>query len=232
MILSYRAWETDTTARRIQAAQHCYSILKRWLQAQSIPAHVRFRLYQQCVAPTVLYGVHEMGLPASCCKKLVSMINTHYRRMVRSPVHLTHENTTAFFLRLGVQPPWTHLAAHHRRLTTALALKHQSLMEPEEPQVDVCTLSPEYPTCAMHEFVPPTPPLPQASLACPECHRHFAPRVRKHEIHNARGLQKERLKGLTTNGFHALSTSPGLLQRSSSLACPPLHRQLYWAHKA
>ena len=174
MIIGYRAWETDTTARRIQATQHCYSILKRWFQAQSIRAHVRFRLYQQCVAPTILYGVYEMGLPTSCYKRFVSMINVHYRRMTHSPVHLTHENTTDFFLRLGAQPPWTHIAAHHRKLTTALAHKHQSLMEPDESQPDVCTLNPAYPPCAMHEYVPPTPPMPQASLACPECHRQFA----------------------------------------------------------
>ena len=133
MILSYRAWETDTTTRRIKAAQHCYLILKRWLQAQSIPAHVRFRLYQQCVMPTVLYGVHEMGLPGSCCRRIVSMINVHYRRMTHSPVHLTHEHTTDFFTRLEVTPPWTHIANHHSKLTTTLANKIQSLMEPAEP---------------------------------------------------------------------------------------------------
>ena len=94
--------------------------------------------------------------------------------MIYSPVHLTHENTTDFFLRLGVHPPWTHIAAHHRKLTTALAHKHQSRMEPDESQPDVCTLNPAYPPCAMHEYVPPTPPMPQASLACPECHRQFA----------------------------------------------------------
>ena len=127
VIIGYRAWETDTTARRIQAAQHCYSIVKRWLQAQSIPAYVRFKLYQQCVVPTVLYGVHEMGLPILFYKRCVNMINIYYRRMIHSPVHRTHENTTDFFLRLGVQPPWTYIAEHHRKLITALAHKHQSL---------------------------------------------------------------------------------------------------------
>ena len=173
VIIGYRAWETDPTARRVKAAQHCYSILKRWFQAQSIPAHVRFRLYQQCVVPTVLYGVHEMGLPISCCKRIVSMINVHYRRMTHSPVHLTHENTTDFH-RLAVQSPWTYIAEHHCKLITALALKTQHMMESAEPHPDVCTLSPAYPQCDMNAFVPPAPPLPQASLACPECHRHFA----------------------------------------------------------
>ena len=174
VIIGYRAWESDTTARRVKAAQHCYSILKRWLQAQSIPTHVRFRLYQQCVVPTVLYGVHEMGLPLSCCKRIGNMINVHYRRMTHSPVHLTHENTTDFFNRLAVQPPWTYIAEHHSKLTTALAIKARQMMESAEPQPDVCTLSPAYPPCDMNAFVPPSPPLPQASLACPECHRHFA----------------------------------------------------------
>ena len=114
-----------------------------------------------------------MDLPFSCCKRIVNMINVHYRRMNHSPIHLTHENTTDFYNRLEVQPPWTYIAAHHCKLTTALALKTQHLMEPAEPHPDVCTLSPAYPPCDMNAYVPPTPPLPQASLAYPECHRHI-----------------------------------------------------------
>ena len=114
------------------------------------------------------------GVAHIMLKRFVSMINIHYRRMTYSPIHLTYENTTDFFLRLGMQPPWTHIAALHRKLTTALAHKHQSMMEPDEPQPDVCMFNPTYPPCAMHEYVSPTPPMPQASLACPECHRHFA----------------------------------------------------------
>ena len=115
-----------------------------------------------------------MGLPGSCCRRIVSIINVDYRRMTHSPVHLAHENTTDFFNRLAVQSPWTHIAEHHRKLATALASKIQSLIEPAEPHQDVSTLSPAYPSCDMHAYVPPTPPMPGASLACPECHRHFA----------------------------------------------------------
>ena len=120
--------------------------------------------------PTVLYGVHEMGLPGSCCRRIMSMINVYYRRMTHSPVHLTHGNTTDFFNRLAVPPPWTHIADHNSKLTTTLANKIQNLVEPAEPHQDVCTLSPAYPPCDTHAYVSPTPPMPQASLACPECH--------------------------------------------------------------
>ena len=89
----------------------------------------------------MLYGVHEMGVPGSCCRHIVSMINIHYKRVTHSPVHLTHENTTDFFTRLAIPPPWTHIADHHSKLTTTLANKIQSLMEPAEPHQDVCTLS-------------------------------------------------------------------------------------------
>ena len=167
VIIGYRAWETNTTARRIQAPQHCFSILKRWLEAQSIPAQVRFRLYYQCVMPTVLYGVHEMELPISCCKRLANIINVHLKCMIRSPVHLTHENTTDFFHRLGVKAPWTLIADHHHRLTTALDSKHQSLMDPDVPQPDVCTLNPLYALSAINEYVPPTPPVPRPPWPSP-----------------------------------------------------------------
>ena len=89
VIIGYRAWESDATNRRIRAAQLCFTTLKRWLQARTIPQSIRFRLYAQCVAPTVQYGIHEMGMTHQCCKRIVSMISVHYRRMTRSHVHLT-----------------------------------------------------------------------------------------------------------------------------------------------
>ena len=51
MIIGYRSWEMDTVARRAQAAQMCFSTLRKWLTAQCVPQSIRFRLYQQCIVP-------------------------------------------------------------------------------------------------------------------------------------------------------------------------------------
>ena len=62
IILSCRAWEKDTVHRRVTATQMCFSILRKWLTAQSIPQKVRCRLYHQCIVPTIMHGMHEMGI--------------------------------------------------------------------------------------------------------------------------------------------------------------------------
>ena len=94
--VSYRAWETDTIQRRVAATNHNFSILRRWLAAPVVPLHLRFRLYNQGITPTLLYGVFEIGVVTAAFKKFSSVINMHYRRIYRSPVHLTHESTRDF----------------------------------------------------------------------------------------------------------------------------------------
>ena len=58
IVISYRAWEMDTTKRRISAAQHYFHVLRRWLTDTTIiPKPLKFRLYKQCILPTLQYGI-------------------------------------------------------------------------------------------------------------------------------------------------------------------------------
>lgn len=59
----------------------------------------------------------------------------------------------------------------HHRLSTALALKRQSMTDEAQTPLDVCILSPDYPSWPIDDYIPPSPPLIQASLACLECPR-------------------------------------------------------------
>ena len=62
MIVNYKAWDFDTTVRRIIAAQWYFRTLRSWFTSDIRPLITRFRLYRQCVLATVSYGVHEMGI--------------------------------------------------------------------------------------------------------------------------------------------------------------------------
>ena len=42
-------------------------------------------------------------------KKIMNTINVHFRRMIRAPVHLTHEPTHDMFQRLDQPTPWAIL---------------------------------------------------------------------------------------------------------------------------
>ena len=145
IILSCRAWETDTVNRRVQAAQMCFHVLKKWLTAQVIPSVIRFRLY---LVPSLMYDVHEMDITTKDFRKTTRTINVHFRRMIRSPVHLTHESIQAFFERLNQTPPWILVQSHNRRLLQALAAKRQQAVDPAIANVDApdgIVHNPDYP---------------------------------------------------------------------------------------
>ena len=59
IIISYRAWDADTTARRSMAAKWCFRNLRSWLVSDVHPLRTRLKLYKQCVLATVQCGIHE-----------------------------------------------------------------------------------------------------------------------------------------------------------------------------
>ena len=176
VIIGYRAWEMDTVARRAQAAHMCFSTLRKWLTAQCVPQGIRFRLYHQCIVPTLMYGIHEMGITQKSFCKIISIINVHFRRMIRAPVHLTHESTQDMFCRLNQPSPWAILQSHNLRLRQSLLHKIQQEAEfaMDDQTPDVIVLTPDYPMS--HLDTPSDSSQPHAqdpSLECPECHRQF-----------------------------------------------------------
>ena len=138
------------------------------------PLRTRLKFYKQCVMATVQYGIHEVGLTQQGFRKLISIINSHHRSMVHSPVCLTHESTANFFDRIGEPPPWTTILTHRRRIQQALSIRrerlHPEAMDTEMP--DVCAFVPDL----WAEIIPPD----QISnlhaaqaVTCPECHKAF-----------------------------------------------------------
>ena len=176
MIIGYRTWEIDTVIRRLQAAQMCFSILRKWLTAQCVPESIRFRLYQQCIVPTIMYGIHEMGITQKGFRKIISTINVHFRHMIKAPVHLTHEPTQDMFHRLNQPSPWAILQSHNLRLRQSLLHKIQHAVESamDDQPPDVIVLTPDY--TISHLDVPTDslqPHVQDPPLECPERHRQF-----------------------------------------------------------
>ena len=175
-IVSYRAWEADTIRRRITAAQTCFRILRRWLLDKHHDIKIRIRLYNQCVLPTVLYGVFEMGITYQGSQPIIGMINNHHRLIAHVPVHLTRIPTTEFFTSLGLRPPWITLQKHFHRLTTALNHRRDFLRSSamDDSVADVCVTIPDYPEAQIITPLHASMPSPQEPvLRCPECARAF-----------------------------------------------------------
>ena len=175
VFLSYRAFDFDTTIRRITAAKWCFTHLKSWLTSTVHPLSTRLKLYRQCVMATVSYGIHKMGITRRGLAKLVSMINTHHRIMTKSPVCLTHESTQSFFDRLNLMPPWTQLQQQQQRIQQALQNRATRLRLEAMTDVspDACACIPDLWPSDLH--MPDETPDPQLAqeLKCPECLRAF-----------------------------------------------------------
>ena len=161
--------------RRITAAKWCFTQLRSWLTSTVHPLATRLKLYRQCVMATVSYGIHEMGIIRRGLARLVSMVNTHHRIMIKCPVCLSHESTQSFFERLNLIPPWTQLQQQQHRIQHALHHRAIGLrlevMTEDSP--DICACVPD--VWQSDLTMPVDTPDPQLTqeLQCPECHRAF-----------------------------------------------------------
>ena len=174
--LSYRAFDHDTVIRRVKAANVCFRILRKWLLDQHHPLIVRLRLYNQCVLPTVSYGIHEMGISTRSFQMLNGLITKYHRTMARSPVHLTRETNTEFYARMHIEPPWCYFVRQQARLTDSLCRRREALIleAMQTGQHDICALTPEYPDNQLHHAPTAYASTSQApELKCPECDQAF-----------------------------------------------------------
>ena len=151
-----------------------------------------------------------MGLTKVGCQRIISLINNNHGIMTRSPAHITRENTSDFFGRLQIDPPWIMLRKHFERLQEPLSQCRVSLSDPAMSHAadDVTVLTPDYPPC--HVIAPGATADPCAqvdALECPECHRSFtqAGPLKRHmrEFHSIPYYIEDVFNALrdTTNGY-------------------------------
>ena len=116
-----------------------------------------------------------MGITKQGFKQLINTINVHHRRMIREPVHLTHESTADCLQKFGLDAPWITLQHIFACLETALHTRRCSLSGSMANQShDICVLTPGYPSS---DLTPPSTAhvqvTPNAPLQCPKCQRSF-----------------------------------------------------------
>ena len=144
------------------------AFVQRWSMVWWIP---------QYIVPTLMYGIHEMGINPKGFRKTMSTINVHFRRMVRSPVHLMYETVQAFFQRLYQTPPWILLQSHNYRLLQVLAAKRQQAVDQamaDADAPDVIVHAPAYPTSQLEGLPDSMSSSAQDPiLTCPVCQRQF-----------------------------------------------------------
>lgn len=105
----------------------------------------------------------EWGVTIKGAQLMISMINQYHRSMARSPVHFTRENTSHFFARFHINPPWIVLQNHYQRFIDSLS-HAKSRFQFETMQIsidDVTAKIPDYVPCIIPIPVPIVDPCAQ-----------------------------------------------------------------------
>ena len=140
-VLSYHAYDTDTVARRVKAADHAFAKLKEVLgNRRSFPLAQRLAVYDACVWSTLTYAVLAVGLGVSEARIVHHLVIKHLRYIAHSPRHITKESNADLCTRLGRSLPLDALRHLWERKQQAWMERHQHLhLE------DVVRLVPQYP---------------------------------------------------------------------------------------
>ena len=105
VVASYTGFEMQTFKHRQKAAAQNWQRLLKLLHSRILSQCQRVRLYRACVASSLMYGLHAVGLTAPVLRALEATDARARRALVRSPAHLFHETTHSIRSRLGIPSP-------------------------------------------------------------------------------------------------------------------------------
>eukprot|EP00438_Fugacium_kawagutii_P008108 Skav222129 [mRNA] locus=scaffold1181:747034:753600:- [translate_table: standard] len=91
-VLSYGAFELQTTKHRIQAAWQAFHRLRRWLLTGRLKFCTRHSIWQSSILSILLYGLWPIGINEKCVMLLMQTMFTMLRRMLHN--HAYHTGDT------------------------------------------------------------------------------------------------------------------------------------------
>ncbi|CAL1131107.1 unnamed protein product [Cladocopium goreaui] len=109
VMLSYHNFEHETMALRIKHSDQSAHQLHRWLFTQRLSAQQKVRLWYQCIYTCLRYGIIATGFTDSTLLQFYRFSIRQLRRILREPVHLTHENNKSFLQRHNLPDPLLRL---------------------------------------------------------------------------------------------------------------------------
>ena len=143
------------------------------------------RLYNQCVLPTMSYGIHEIGITNRNFQSIIGMIHKYHRTMARSPVHLTREPTMAFYARMQLEPPWQFPDRQQKCLTESFDRSKDSIV----PIAARPSLRMHFRYKSIPGLLLDKPLISELAHHCAYCHQAIPARsIRKHYSEQHQGL--------------------------------------------
>ena len=105
--ISFRNFEMETAQYRSQLARNAFCRLKNILCCQAVPQHLRLRLWQSCIPPSLLHGLDCAGITDVIAGKIRSLVTQQLRQMIKSYSMFTHEANEDLLLRHVSKTLWT-----------------------------------------------------------------------------------------------------------------------------
>jgi exonuclease III len=123
VMLSYYNFEKETMALRLKHSEQSGHLLHRWLYTQRLSAQQRVKLWYQCIYTCLRYGILATGFNESTLLPFYRFSIKQMRRILRDPVHLSHESNLSFLTRHNLPDPLLRL--RDICLQTAARLLHR-----------------------------------------------------------------------------------------------------------
>ena len=109
VMLSYYNFEAETMALRLKHSKQTGHQLHRWLYTQRMSFRQRVKLWYQCVYTCLRYGIIATGFTEPNLLHFFRFSIKQLRRILRDPVHLSHENNSSFLHRHDLPDPLLRL---------------------------------------------------------------------------------------------------------------------------
>jgi uncharacterized C2H2 Zn-finger protein len=109
VMLSYYNFEAETMALRLKHSEQTGHQLHRWLYTQRMSFRQRVKLWYQCVYTCLRYGIIATGFTEPNLLHFFRFSIKQLRRILRDPVHLSHENNSSFLHRHDLPDPLLRL---------------------------------------------------------------------------------------------------------------------------
>ena len=123
VMLSYYNFEKETMALRLKHSEQSGHLLHRWLYTQRLSAPQRVKLWYQCIYTCLRYGILATGFNETTLLPFYRFSIKQMRRILRDPVHLSHESNLSFLTRHNLPDPLLRL--RDICLQTAARLLHR-----------------------------------------------------------------------------------------------------------
>ena len=216
VVFSYFNFEKETMALRLKHSAQTSHQLHRWLYTQKMSASQRVKLWYQCTYSCLRYGIIATGFTETSLISFYRFCIKQLRRLLKDPVHLSHESNQDFLTRCQLPDPLLRLREICLQTASRLLDRHQHLAGDDILKL---TSLPSYHSLlqvidSVHEKVTTDYTLAEVpdtltSHECPECHLVFATlsALRRH-CTVAHGRRSGMIRPLSTQPITDTPTCP------------------------